>query len=1810
MGLLPTPNHQKLIRAVYPPPNELGQDPPAGPVSNALGKLTFYASGRPKKLPKVCAVLLERAERDGRPSSGAKARGGLSVTLQAMTALVTEARTEWNVTAKAALRAAEIGLLRRNGAHRDVHLEANAAQLASRFAAVATMASGVGPSVDEATSKQYTRCLALVSSLAQLGPQDTASRMVALEALNAAVRSELLYSSTYGYDSQIEEIVPGLLYNCLDSSTDELNQAHDVSDAEAHTSNLPQLEHRRAPPVNAPESAPSSKDLATEAVKALRTATRLSNSAQLYSKLTATGSWLDRYKNGSLWKQTQFIEWLGTSVISASAVQYRAGVVSWWVEQVVEVNDSEASAKAQTLLQTLSQILRGPTTLVGLGIGSVLSQLAGLAIERASFGEDDPLGLPLLDTIASLATSHIYYVDQLNDVVTDLIEDIKRVKEGEGRTGRPLSRSERKRAMRRLVGALKAVLVQADKCDGKVQVAVPVNQSESDASANGDVNGNANSDGGELRGKKDSPTDALGRPLVRIKSAGQRAKVAPEVFAESLFLMTDVDAAVRQEYQRAVLFYIERELAVARPSPKDDLWEPSHQLERFARELHVAVYELATSQNLGPAVMDDFGADESRSTVTHTRRSSKSSRRRSMSSSRPGGQSLANASDYAAMVAIVRALQLRQSIEAVTEGTPALLALQTNGEQWENSENQGRERAQACREIAAEGIQAIGEAWGISEVGRLATQVLSKLDPSVLPNLHRKKGTTSADFAHSASSSRASLPVQAVLDALTSSSRLQQAGGAGLATQLVAPWSPEVAQRKKKHHIGSLSNGGGRNRSMTNLSSLRVGSPDRPTSIRAPSLADMQSSLGQPTTSARNSKTPSLASTSNTVATSTHTQRRTARAKAETVLNRLSVSKPGVPKTAPGISPSPSPFPLPLQRVVYAPQPVLIQQGANPPYTPDGHPPPHPDPSQWSQSAHPAAHNNWQQWQPPDPRWNQAGTSPTVSASHLPPNMTAGHSAPLPGNLSPAAAPQPTLSPAPTQSSHPTLSAHQGNVSNNDVPGVVKPTSGKGSGKKRGPYKKTRAKQQQQNIVEETTSISQTTPVAIVLPAPQSAPPRMQKRPTTDDPNGPAQTVMLVSQPPPKRSSKSRKKPNAAEVSILSPEDAWIHTKKFTQGLNSENTINSYKSLLRRWTEWTSRLEGEPHLKAGIDKVTEHSPAAILRYASHQYRVGKWAATTVDVFRSAVSWHYTKEHQRLKTTPFEPTTATGHPLCSQECIDFFAMVKKEGGRNRDAKRLTALSVSHLQQIIDTHPTNGPLMSAVRRFQNAYRRALFALGFFAWLRVDELCKLRMTDFQFDQTDGHGRKSFLLHLGLRKTNQTDATRTFRMRCPENQPEGPAFFEIITEYKNLLLARLPADCRDNRNLRFFPAFRNEQWDLQPGQELSKTALNILMQQTFEQAGVDYMDLQYTGHYLRRGGAQWRFIYARRKWSLHACQQWGGWTEQEHQETIVKYLLANIRTQSTNVGDILDPEAFEGRALYQEPPAALVDDKTVRQIIYDEVQAYSQLEASNRNEVDFATSATQRGDAMEAPDEQSPVSAGAHGKLFLVQAHLARQQDEFQGRTSEAIAALQKLCSTIVVKTQQMAEKMQEKEQVSPQSSLHGRDRLRTRQRERRRTLLHTAPVKKSRANRKHDDATFRRRCAEAEIPIPDDKAPTTQTQTAKSWTEYIDQWFNGSLANGRIALKDWPATWQAQNAMGYGIRRTIATAWELSCADDPSRNSEEQTKAFREKYALQSDTCTEAINRVRAWNCEAGRSKRRKTAGAVQTAPAAVAVTVATA
>jgi hypothetical protein len=47
------------------------------------------------------------------------------------------------------------------------------------------------------------------------------------------------------------------------------------------------------------------------------------------------------------------------------------------------------------------------------------------------------------------------------------------------------------------------------------------------------------------------------------------------------------------------------------------------------------------------------------------------------------------------------------------------------------------------------------------------------------------------------------------------------------------------------------------------------------------------------------------------------------------------------------------------------------------------------------------------------------------------------------------------------------------------------------------------------------------------------------------------------------------------------------------------------------------------------------------------------------------------------------------------------------------------------------------------------------------------------------------------------------------------------------------------------------------------------------------------FTTHCFRRGGAQHRFFLAKEKWTMQVVKWWGGWSETESIDTIIKYLL-----------------------------------------------------------------------------------------------------------------------------------------------------------------------------------------------------------------------------------------------------------------------------------------------------------------------------------
>ncbi|GAA5896006.1 uncharacterized protein JCM6883_001685 [Sporobolomyces salmoneus] len=818
---------------------------------------------------------------------------------------------------------------------RDPELEAKGASLSGT---VATLLSPPFFGLQEGFGKQYLRCLSFISDLAQLqGLEVESSRLVALKALEAAARSDILYQTANDFELQIEYIAPALVANCYPTPPQDLKNLFNASDAETGTSRLsPSLSNRKPPSISSPSSPPSQHDLASIAVPTLRFIARLSDSSQLISLHTSISTFLNRHRSGELWhgNSQPFVEWLASSLLSASAPSYRPGVLQWWVDQVREINDTEASHKSVTLLYVLATLLRGKTHLHGLGVGGVLNTLGELLIRRAKSSYSSPnrskpppsptnpnsrstpattsggpptdqafsterhdvdverdqelLTRPILSTISAFA-SKIYYADQLDDLVSDVVDLVKslRLEEGGG--------DEKVTAATKLVVAMRLLLEEAHRSEGTVEGSsrneperpkileerrkevseMTVRQNGTTASpdrsylpppvtttnglnlgATASSSAHGEDDVFTVRGKKDLPSSQRdSRPSIVVgdrqnptpASTGQRNRVSSRTFEKSLFLLTVGDSILRSEYVRAIVVYLETELDYKSLECRSTL---PPELSSFWRSLHSTCFHLATSPNLSsPASSSSSSrpttADQSHPlarvrsqcslrgmSVDSTNSSRPPTINTSFHSSSPSGP--AAPFDYSSIRFLLEACHRLGSTTALLEGVPMLLALDREAEEWcrgGGGREASTERMQATREIVAGTMREVGKKWRVREVERIGRDAIDSIKPSVLPAFgiphHAQTSLASRSTLRPGSTI---LDAQAVVDALAFSDALQVAielDRTSLAALMGANWTPQLASRTRSSSFASPYSNGGVNGPSRSILQLPLGSSTR-----------------------------------------------------------------------------------------------------------------------------------------------------------------------------------------------------------------------------------------------------------------------------------------------------------------------------------------------------------------------------------------------------------------------------------------------------------------------------------------------------------------------------------------------------------------------------------------------------------------------------------------------------------------------------------------------------------------------------------------------------------------------------------------------------------------------------------------------------------------------------------------------------------------------------------------------------------------------------------------------------------------------
>ncbi|KAJ7793916.1 hypothetical protein B0H14DRAFT_2622371 [Mycena olivaceomarginata] len=141
--------------------------------------------------------------------------------------------------------------------------------------------------------------------------------------------------------------------------------------------------------------------------------------------------------------------------------------------------------------------------------------------------------------------------------------------------------------------------------------------------------------------------------------------------------------------------------------------------------------------------------------------------------------------------------------------------------------------------------------------------------------------------------------------------------------------------------------------------------------------------------------------------------------------------------------------------------------------------------------------------------------------------------------------------------------------------------------------------------------------------------------------------------------------------------------------------------------------------------------------------------------------------------------------------------------------------------------------------------------------------------------------------------------------SQPDLPAcdahhWLPLWRKYLQEVIYRRPLGPEDY----IFPAI-GANGIVQVGEHVSHDDVQKWIKEFTAGAKLPQANGTFSTHCYRRGGAQYRFMFAPvgRRWTLRQVRWWGGWAEGENRDTLIKYLLDELGTYEDDYSGLLLP-------------------------------------------------------------------------------------------------------------------------------------------------------------------------------------------------------------------------------------------------------------------------------------------------------------------
>ncbi|KLO13156.1 hypothetical protein SCHPADRAFT_904458 [Schizopora paradoxa] len=364
----------------------------------------------------------------------------------------------------------------------------------------------------------------------------------------------------------------------------------------------------------------------------------------------------------------------------------------------------------------------------------------------------------------------------------------------------------------------------------------------------------------------------------------------------------------------------------------------------------------------------------------------------------------------------------------------------------------------------------------------------------------------------------------------------------------------------------------------------------------------------------------------------------------------------------------------------------------------------------------------------------------------------------------------------------------------------------------------------------------------------------------------------------------------------------------------------------------------DPLFKHAFDDTpNKYSPEAVELFITHKCVNEGCKKSTADSICAALKklWEESNKDGLYREAWFYDETrkqCRGNPVESPRVQDLVKSLRNmyaaDGGERNHS---LAMKFPILEKIRRWSESRCPVSSVEERIEDAsmserelrtevlMRNTYFSLAFTLWTRNEELANLKYQDITFncEGPEPYHEPCFRVHLANRKgwQRKLDATQHSSSRHEYDQDRGiydqPATPAMNAYVDVKLWVRYLEVNHYGRKLQgddyIFPAIGCN-GVYKPGEHISHDAVQKMIDKAVDGANITRPSGGvFSTHCFRRGGAQYRFMYAppAERWTLARIKWWGGWSVNESRDTIIRYLLDELQFMEESHADALSAVA-----------------------------------------------------------------------------------------------------------------------------------------------------------------------------------------------------------------------------------------------------------------------------------------------------------------